>query len=54
MQRATLAAMRATAAAAADAIPGSAQGGDSPADAWRNILEAHAGKKSDGSDSSKK
>ncbi|MBI4293265.1 MAG: hypothetical protein HY661_17455 [Betaproteobacteria bacterium] len=54
MQRATLAAMRATAAAAAEAVPGSAQGGDSPADAWRSILEAHAAKKPDGSDSSQK
>ena len=54
MQRATLAAMQATAAAVPKAAPGSAQGGGSNADAWRSILQAQAGQKPEGSDSSKK
>jgi len=54
LQRATLAAMQATAAAAPEAAPGSPQGGDTLADAWRTIIQAQAGQKPEGPDSSKK
>lgn len=54
MQRATLAAMQASAAAASQAASRPSAGADPLVDAWRAVLQAHAEQKSKGPDSPKK